>query len=450
MRIALIGCGRIGLITGVCLAQLGHDLVCVDKDQEKISQFNAGNLLIYEPFLDEITRRKLNEGRLKFISDAAAAVRSCEAIFICVGVGATQSGEADLSAIDSVMRVIATSTDSHKLVVVRSTVPVQTGHQLKRMLMAYARNPGAKFLVAENPQFLREGTAVEDFFHPSRILVGVEDLSTETKLKAIYKPLLERQFQCPIHGNGCPEVGHAELLATSLTNAELIKYASNCFLAVKISYANMLADLCEKVGANVEQVGWGIGLDKRVGPELLRAGLGFGGFRLPQDIHSMILLGDRIDVNCSMLKAAERINTRRIDLFIEKVRSALWVIDHKIVGVLGVAYKPDTDDISFSPAFELLRRLRAMGAVVRAFDPRANNNARQAFADVSYMNDAYEIAAGADALLIATEWSEFRRLDWSRIHRVMGRPLLLDARNLLVPEEMKALGFEYYSIGRPS
>ena len=190
----------------------------------------------------------------------------------------------------------------------------------------------------------------------------------------------------------------------------------------------MLADLCEKVGANVEQVAWGIGLDKRVGPELLRAGLGFGGFRLPQDIHSMILLGDRIDVNCSMLKAAERINTRRIDLFIEKVRSALWVIDHKIVGVLGVAYKPDTDDISFSPAFELLRRLRAMGAVVRAFDPRANNNARQAFADVSYMNDAYEIAAGADALLIATEWSEFRRLDWSRIHRVMGRPLLLAHR----------------------
>lgn len=448
MRIALIGCGRVGQITGVCLAQLGHDLVCVDKDQEKITKFNAGTLLIYEPFLNEIARRNCNEGRLEFTSDAVEAVRTCEVIFICVGVPATASGEADLSEIDSAMRIIATHTTSKKVVVIRSTVPVETSHQLKRMLEAYGRNPGAEFLVAGNPQFLREGTAVEDFFHPSRILFGVEDRSAEIKLREVYKPLLEHRFQCPVHGGVCPESNEPELLVTTLSSAELIKHASNCFLAMKISYVNMVADLCEKVGANVEQVTWGMGLDKRIGKQLLRAGIGFGGFRLPQDLRTMISLGERIGVNCSIMTAAERINRRRIDHFIEKLQSAAWVLQRKTVGVLGLAYKPDTDDIGFSPALDLLRRLRGLGAVVRAFDPRANDNARRAFGDAIYMNDPYEVAAGADALLIATEWKEFRLLDWKRIHSSMARPLLMDGRNLLVPEEMKALGFEYYSVGR--
>jgi UDPglucose 6-dehydrogenase len=450
LRIALIGCDRLGQTTGACLAQLGHDLVCVDKDQEKINQLNAGNLRIYEPFLDEIIRRNRSEGRLQFTTNAGAAVQSCEAIFICVGVRATESGEADLSEIDSVMRVIATHTDSQKLVVIRSTVPVQTGHQLKRMLMAYSRNPRAEFLIAGNPQFQREGTAVEDFFHPSRILFGVEDGPTEMGLREVYKPLLEHRFDCPVHSKVSSADRQPELLVTSLTTAELIKHASNCFLAVKISYVNMVADLCEKVGADVKQVTRGMGLDKRIGIQLLRAGLGFGGFRLPQDLRTMISLGDRVGVNCSMMSAAERVNTRRIDLFIEKLQSAMWVVQRKIVGVLGLAYKPDTDDIGSSPALDLLRRLRAMGAVVRAFDPRANDNARRAFADAIYMNDPYEIVAGADALLITTEWDQFRQLDWKRIHDSLARPLLLDGRNFLVPEEMKALGFEYYSIGRPA
>jgi UDPglucose 6-dehydrogenase len=439
----------VGQITAVCLAELGHDLLCVDKDQDKITQLNAGNLLIYEPFLNEMAHRNRHEGHLDFTSDTAAAVSFGEVIFICVGVPAAESREADLSAIDSAMRVIATNTNSKKLVVIRSTVPVQTGQQLKRMLMAYSRDPGAEFQVAANPQFLREGTAVEDFFHPSRILFGVEDRSAEIKLREVYKPLLEHRFDCPVHDSMCPEDSKPELLITSLTSAELIKHASNCFLAVKISYVNMVADLCEKVGADVKQVAWGMGLDKRIGMQLLRAGLGFGGFRLPQDLRTMISLGDRIGVNCSMMRAAEEVNRRRIDLFIEKLQSAMWVLRQKIVGILGLAYKPDTDDIGFSPALGLLRRLRAMDVVVRAFDPKANENARQAFADAIYMSDPYEIAAGADALVITTEWNEFRLLDWKRINRSMARPLVLDARNLLVPEDMKALGFEYYSIGRP-
>jgi UDPglucose 6-dehydrogenase len=449
VKLAVIGCGYVGLVSGSCLAEAGHDVVATDNDAARIATLQAGKIPIYEPNLDKVLETVVREGRLRFTSDTAEAVRGADIIFICVGTPPTESGEADLSAIDSVARLIAKESTSPKLVIEKSTVPAQTGEQLKRALQVYGRNPGASFRVASNPEFLREGTAVEDFFHPDRIVIGVEDKESEQQLREVYAPILEGRFRCPVHQPNCPPAATPDFVVTTIASAELIKHASNSFLGLKISYANVLADLCEKLGGNVDEVTRAVGLDPRIGGQFLKAGLGFGGFCLPKDIQAFIKLADRAGVDFGLLKETERVNKQRVDQLLDKVKKALWVMKGKQIGVLGIAFKPNTDDIRLAPAIEVIRRLLAEGVAVRATDPEAMTRARGVFPDLHYSADAYEIARGADALLLLTEWEQYRRLDWKRIHAEMARPLIVDARNMLRPAEMKALGFEYMSFGRP-
>lgn len=449
VRIAVIGSGYVGLVSGACLAEIGHDVICTDNDSEKIRALNSGHIPIFEENLDEIVKGLHASGKLKFTDDVAEAVRAGDAIFICVGTPPLETGDADLSAIENVARIIAAEARSPKLVVEKSTVPVQTGEQVKRALQVYGRSHGVQFHVASNPEFLREGTAVEDFLHPDRIVFGVEDPAAERQLREIYKPILDQKFRCPIHRGKCPPLPPVKLVVTTINSAELIKHASNSFLALKISYANVIADLCERLGADVDEVTSAMGMDPRIGSQFLRAGLGFGGFCLPKDVQAFIRLAETASVDFGLLKEAEFVNKRRISAFVERVRKALWIVKDKQIGALGLAFKSNTDDIRFSPAIDVLTRLSREGAQIRAYDPQAMERSRAALPGVHFAADPYETAKGSEAILILTEWPQFRALDWERIRSEMVRPLIIDGRNLLNPREMTELGFEYYSFGRP-
>jgi UDPglucose 6-dehydrogenase len=450
MKITVIGCGYVGLVSGACLAAAGHQVICTDNDQSKIDALNAGEIPIYEEHLEDVIRTARSAAKISFTSNVGDAIRAGDAIFICVGTPPAEDGDADLSAIENVARQIAIESRTPKLVVEKSTVPVQTGAQVKRSLEIYGRNHGVKFRVASNPEFLREGTAVYDFLHPDRIVIGVEDAESERQLREIYQPILESKFDCPAHPEGCPGVAPAKLVVTTINSAELIKHASNSFLALKISYANLIADLCEQLGANVQEVTSAMGLDPRIGPQFLSAGLGFGGFCLPKDVQAFIRLADRARVDFSMLREAERVNKRRIDIFCERVKRALWIVKDKQIGVLGLAFKPNTDDIRFAPAIEVISRLQKDGAKIRAYDPQAMERARAVLPEITCCANPYEVVEGCEALLVLTEWAEFRSLDWARIRDAMVRPLLLDGRNMLNPADMNALGFEYHCFGRPA
>ncbi len=448
MKISVIGAGYVGLVTGGCLAEIGHEVVCADNDVTKLQVLEAGGLPIYEPGLDKVISKARKEGRLRFSGNPADVVAGGDAIFICVGTPPLPNGDADLSAIDHVARMIATEAKSPKIVIEKSTVPAQTGQELKRALAVYGRKTGATFRVASNPEFLREGTAVEDFLHPDRIVVGVDDEETERQLREIYRPVLEQTFQCPIHAAACSNRIKPAWLVTTINSAELIKHASNSFLALKISYANMVADLAERLGADIEEVMRAVGMDPRIGASFLRCGLGFGGFCLPKDLQAFVHLAERSGVDFTMLREAEKINKKRIERFCEKVRQALWVIRGKQIGVLGLAFKANTDDIRFAPAIDLINQLLAEGARVKVYDPEAMERARSILPQIEYTKDAYEAAQGSEALLVATEWDEFRTLDWERVHDAMSRPLILDGRNLLSPCDMRTRGFEYHCFGR--
>jgi UDPglucose 6-dehydrogenase len=448
LRISVIGCGYVGLVTGACLAEAGHNVVCTDIDSERIAKLNAGGVPIYEHHLDKILASAHKAGKISYTSDAGEAIQAGEAIFICVGTPPKDSGEADLSAIDHVARQIAAEAKTPKLVVEKSTVPARTGLELSRALSAYSKNTNVRHRVASNPEFLREGTAVYDFFHPDRIVVGVEDPSSAAELREIYRPILEKSFRCPVHDGTCPPGHKAEFLVTTINSAELIKHASNSFLALKISYANVIADLCEKIGANVEEVTHAMGLDARIGGQFLKAGLGYGGFCFPKDVQAFIHLSASVGVDFDILKATERVNKQRIDRYFEKIRQALWVVKGKRVAVLGLAFKANTDDIRFAPALEVVKRLLDEGAVVHATDPEGMPRTKAQFPQVDYHEDAYQALQDADAALVCTEWEVFRKLDWDRAGKVMARKLVIDGRNLYTPQAMREKGFEYYSFGR--
>jgi UDPglucose 6-dehydrogenase len=448
VRLTVIGCGYVGLVTGACLAAAGHEVFCTDVDKKRIDQLKEGKVPIYEEHLDEVLKRAVAEKKISYTSDAGEAIRAGEVIFICVGTPPKESGEADLSAIDHVARQIAIEARSPKLVVEKSTVPALTGVQLQKALTAYSRNGERKFEVASNPEFLREGTAVEDFFHPDRIVVGVENEGSAAKLREIYQPILERKFHCPVHAGKCPTGTAGELLVTTINSAELIKHASNSFLALKISYANVIADLCERIGADVEEVTHAMGMDPRIGTQFLKAGLGFGGFCFPKDIQAFIHLSASVGVDFDMLKAAERVNKERLHAFFQKIHKALWVIKGKRVAVLGLAFKANTDDIRFAPALEVMKRLLEEGAEVHACDPQAISRTQPLYPKVHYHEDPYEAVKDADAALICTEWQIFRKLDWERAGKLMARRLVIDGRNLYSPKTMQNLGFDYYSFGR--
>jgi UDPglucose 6-dehydrogenase len=448
VRLTVIGCGYVGLVTGACLAAAGHEVHCTDIDEKRIDQLQAGKVPIYEQHLDQVLKRAAAEGKIFYTANAGEAIRAGEVIFICVGTPPKESGEADLSAIDHVARQIATEARTSKLVVEKSTVPALTGVQLQKALAAYSQNGSLKFEVASNPEFLREGTAVEDFFHPDRIVVGVENEKSAAVMREIYAPILEKKFHCPVHDGKCPSGARGELLITTINSAELIKHASNSFLALKISYANVISDLCERIGADVEEVTRAMGLDPRIGTQFLKAGLGFGGFCFPKDIQAFIHLSSSMGVEFDMLKAAEKVNKQRIDRFFEKIHKALWVVKGKKVAVLGLAFKANTDDIRFAPALDVIRRLLEEGAEVSASDPQAISRAKPLLLSVKYYEDPYEALERVDAALVCTEWQVFRKLDWEKAGQRMARRLVIDGRNLYSPKKMHELGFDYYSFGR--
>ena len=449
MNICVVGTGYVGLVTGTCLAEIGHRVVCLDNDAQKIGVLNSGGMPIFEPHLEEIVKSNLQKGHLSFTSDFSRANDGSEAVFICVGTPPLENGEADLSAVEKVTREVACRTKAYKLVIEKSTVPVQTGEHIFRTLRMYCRGEGGHFDVASNPEFLREGSAVEDFFHPDRIVIGVENSRAENLLREIYWPILEKNFRCPVHSS-CPPAPSPHFLVTDIKSAELIKHASNSFLATKISFINSIADLCTKVGADVEMVARGMGLDPRIGKDFLKAGLGFGGFCFPKDLQAFVRIAEKNGYDFGLLKEVEKINKNRIEVAVEKIRKELWVLQDKTVGILGLAFKPHTDDIRFSPALELIRRLKKEGCRVRAFDPRAQERASKEIPDIRYAANAAQVAEGSEALVLATEWPEFRELDWEKIRQAMVHPFILDGRNFLDPAKLQTLGFRYEAMGRRS
>ncbi len=447
MNICIVGTGYVGLVTGACLAEIGHCVICVDNDEQKVQMLDKGQMPIFEPYLEELVHRNRERKNLSFSVDLGRGARNSEVIFICVGTPPLENGEADLSFVEKVAREVASVSDSYKLIVEKSTVPVQTGEYIYRTLQIYSREGKDRFGVASNPEFLREGSAVSDFFHPERIVVGVQTRSMEEMLRQIYRPILGRTFSCPVHAS-CPPSPNPFFLVTDVKSAELIKHASNSFLAAKISFINAIAEICERVGADVEKVAEGMGLDSRIGKDFLRAGLGFGGFCFPKDIQAFVRIAEKIGYDFRLLKEVEKINRSRIDMAINKLKKTLWVLREKTIVFLGLAFKPQTDDIRFAPAIELIRCLMQEGCNIRAFDPKAMKKSSLEIPGIFYAQNPYEAAEGADALVLATEWPEFLSLDWMKLRRAMARPFIFDGRNFLNRSELIEMGFEYVGIGR--
>lgn len=447
MEICIVGTGYVGLVTGACLAEIGHHVVCVDDDLEKIATLKQGQMPIFEPGLDDLVTRNRREGRLSFTTELKEGIEAATAIFICVGTPPLEDGDADLSAVEQVARRIGELSSTYKLVVEKSTVPVQTGEWIEKTLKVYKRDEDAGFDVASNPEFLREGSAIEDFLHPDRIVVGVEQPRAERLLRELYEPIVNRAFTCPIHSS-CGGTGPVPFLVTDIKSAELIKHASNSFLAMKISFMNSVADLCELVGADVELVAEGMGLDRRIGRAFLNAGLGFGGFCFPKDLQAFVKIAEKCGYDFGLLREVDQINEARIAQAVKKLKDQLWILKEKVIGVWGLAFKPDTDDVRYSPALALIKRLLAEGVAVKAYDPKAMERARQELPSLVCCQNPYEVASGADALVVATEWKEFTSLDLTRVKSLMRRPLMLDGRNLFDRQKMKAMGFEYLGIGR--
>jgi len=446
MKLSVIGAGYVGLTTAACLAQVGHEVFCSESDLEKLTKLQNGVMPIFEPHLEEVIGAVRKAGRLRFGS-TEDAIAGCDAIFICVGTPPLPNGDADLHAIEAVARTIAKRASGFRLVIEKSTVPVQTGAQLRKHLSVHQTN-GLKYEVASNPEFLREGTSVEDFLHPDRIVVGADSPRAAEMLREIYKPIIEQDFDCPLHAN-CTKRKEPVFLVTDTNSAELIKHASNSFLAMKISFINMVANLCEVVGADVTKVAEGMGLDPRIGAAFLNPGIGFGGFCFPKDVQAFIRIAEKSGCDFSLLKEVEKINQRRVEHFVEQVRNELWVLRGKRIAVWGLAFKPNTDDVRFAPSIALVKSLVDEGAKVRAYDPEAMGKAKSILPDITYCSNPYEAAEGADAVLIVTEWDEFRDLDWERLRSTVERPLIVDGRNTLNPAEAANHGFHYSSVGRP-
>ncbi|MFQ5656169.1 MAG: UDP-glucose dehydrogenase family protein [Candidatus Methylomirabilales bacterium] len=443
MEVCVVGVGYVGLVTAACFAHMGNTVIGVDDDHEKVKLLQRGEIPIYEPFLDEMVERAVSEGRLRFTENLEEVVRSCQVVFICVGTPPLENGEADLSSVEGVVRRIAEVSDGDILIVEKSTVPVQTGFWVEKTLRLYGRG---EFHVASNPEFLREGTAVENFLHPDRIVVGVASQEAEQRLRSLYDPVIKRTFQCPVHTT-CSDRREIPFLVTDMASAELIKHASNSFLAMKVSYINLIADLCEKVGADVLRVAEGMGLDPRIGRPFLNAGIGFGGFCLPKDLQAFVRIGEKLGCDLSLLKEVERINEERIGVIIRKLQDHLWIIRGKTIAVLGLSFKPNTDDIRFAPSVEIIERLLREGAKVKAYDPKAMPKAKRVLESVEFCADPYEALDGADASMIVTEWDEFKRLDLLQVKQRMRRPLIIDGRNILDRGMVESFGIEYSGIG---
>ena len=429
MKICIIGTGYVGLVTGTCFAEIGHDVICVDNAPEKVKMLNSGQMPIFEPGLEEMVKRNAAAGRLKFTSSTKEGVEKSDVVFIAVPTPPQPDGSVDLSFMEKVSREIAEVLTRFKVIVDKSTVPVRTGEKVAETIKRYCKSK-VEFDVVSNPEFLREGFAVDDFLHPDRIVLGVQNQRPVHALKEIYAPI------------------KAPVVVTDINSAELIKHASNSFLALKISYINAVSVICEEAGANVEEVAAGMGMDKRIGRSFLNASLGFGGSCFPKDLSAFIKISEQLGYDFGLLREVQKINALQMERFVRKMADTLWVIKEKKIGVLGLAFKQNTDDIRMSPAIALCQRLRKEGAHLRVYDPKAMEKAKTVLKEVTFVDDMNKVPEGCDALVIATEWPQFKELDLDNARKVMTHPILFDGRNLFDPAQMEALGFIYKSVGR--
>jgi len=429
MKLTIIGTGYVGLVTGACFAEVGHHVICVDNDAAKVKVLQAGGIPIYEPGLEEMVRANVAAGRLSFTASTAEGVGQSDIIFIAVPTPPQADGSVDLSFIEKVAREIAAAMTSYKVVVDKSTVPVKTGDQVAETIKRYCKAK-VEFDVVSNPEFLREGFAVEDLMKPDRVVVGVRSPRPVAAMRELYAPF------------------HAPIIVTDINSAELIKHASNSFLALKISYINAISVICEASGANVQEVANGMGMDVRIGRRFLDASLGFGGSCFPKDLSAFIKISEQLGYDFALLREVQRINAQQMERFVKKIADTLWVLKDKKIGVLGLAFKQNTDDVRMSPAIDLCQQLQKDGAILRVHDPKAMDKAKAVLKNVTYVDDMNDVADGCDALVVATEWPEFKKLDLERARKALSHPIVFDGRNLFDPQEMERLGFIYKSIGR--
>ncbi|WP_341702978.1 UDP-glucose/GDP-mannose dehydrogenase family protein [Ferrovibrio sp.] len=434
MRVAMIGTGYVGLVSGTCFSEFGHTVVCVDKNPERIEALQNGSIPIFEPGLEDLVARNVKAGRLFFTQDIKAAVDGADAVFIAVGTPSRRGdGEADLSYVYAAAGEIAAAMTRYTLVVTKSTVPVGTGREVERIIRT--ARPDADFEVASNPEFLREGAAIEDFMRPDRVVCGAESERAREVLRGLYRPLY---------------INETPILFTAIETAELIKYAANAFLATKITFINEIADLCEKVNVNVQDVARGIGLDGRIGGKFLHAGPGYGGSCFPKDTQALVATGRKYEAPLRIVETVVDVNDRRKRQMAEKIVAACsGSVRGKTIAVLGLTFKPETDDMRDSPSLEIVPALQAAGATVRAYDPEGMGEAKKLLNGVVWCDDTYAAASGADALVIITEWNQFRALDLGRLKGLLSQPLIVDLRNIYKPAEMQQAGFAYHSVGRP-
>ncbi len=437
MNITIIGSGYVGLVTGVCLAHIGHHVICVDNNKDKIKKLQQGHIPIYEPGLEEMLSACRKKKRIRFSSSVEEAARKSEVIFIAVGTPSKANGDADLTYVEHVARQIAQHMDSYKLIVEKSTVPAETGKKIRRTIHLNLPRKYKKehkvlldFDVASNPEFLKEGSAVHDFMNPDRIVIGVESKKAEQMLREIYKPL------------------KAKIVVTNIASAEMIKHASNSFLATKISFINAIAQICDRVGADVIKVAEGMGMDKRIGRQFLDAGIGYGGSCFPKDVDAFIRLSEKSRYDFSLLKEVRKINEQQKQWFVHMIEEKLWNIKDKTIGILGLAFKPNTDDIRNSAALDIIDVLQKEGAKIRAYDPKAMDNARATLKGVKCCRDLYEVAEGCDCLLLLTEWAQFKDANFIQMRDSMSQAVIFDGRNFLDGEQLTRMGFEYHGIGR--
>jgi UDPglucose 6-dehydrogenase len=450
MHIAVVGSGYVGLVAGACFADLGHQVILVDNDEQKLAALKNGQVPMHEKFLPELLERHRGQ-RLNFTDDLRAAVEVSDAIFIAVGTPPTDQGDADLSYVESVASSIPSAINGYKVIVEKSTVPVYTSEWIRKIILRHAAPDS--FDVASNPEFLREGTAVTDFLFPDRIVVGADNERCASVLRKIYAPLTDGSYYQ--RRDAIPQPDRAQIppvfIVTSTKSAELIKHACNAFLAMKISFINAVASVCESVGANVQQVCQGIGADSRIGPRFLNPGIGYGGSCFPKDLKAFRAVARECGYEFRLLDEVMHINEEQRQRFLRKVRTALWTLRGKRLAVLGLAFKGGTDDVRESPAILLVQTLLQEGCRVSVYDPAAHERAKEVLhSSVEYAPSPYDAAREADALLILTEWDEFAGLDWPRLHRLLKYPIVIDGRNLYDPEAMAAHGFTYYSVGRPA
>jgi UDPglucose 6-dehydrogenase len=433
MNITVVGTGYVGLVTGACFSDWGHNVLCVDNDENKVKMLKQLHMPIYEDGLEELVRKNVAAGRLNFTSSIEDGTKFAEVIFIAVGTPPGYRGAANMSYVEQVARQVAEHMTSYRLLVEKSTVPVNTHEQVKRTVSKYLRSD-IPFDVASNPEFLKEGTAIEDAYSPDRIVVGVESERAAKLMRDIYEPIIKK--------TNCP------LLVMNPASAELTKHASNSFLAMKISFINAVARVCEMAGANVEQVAQGMGLDKRIGPQFLKAGVGYGGSCFPKDVDAFVQIADHLGYNFELLKEVQRVNKTQREHLMQKLQRELWVIQDKVVAVLGLAFKPGTDDVRESPSLYFVPQLIEAGAKLQLWDPVAEERFAQLYPQERYLKDPLECARGADVLLILTDWPQVKKLDLDQLKSVMKCPVIVDGRNVFDPKVVRSKGFTYHSIGR--